>query len=135
MIHDRRNCVLWKLPYEVERFVVENIAPACPELVPVVVRGFVRLDNVDLRLRIAPAGETMIPVLMRHAAAAKAAIPDLVNYLNTTRHIAPEIVELLGAIGPDAKAALPKLRELLDDWDFELVITAHGAIQKIEAKK
>jgi HEAT repeat protein len=130
MIHDRPKCVLWDVPG-----VFERIAADYPELVPVVVRGLVRLDDVFVRLRLRGDIDTEIPALKRHASAAKAAVPDLVNYLNTARRVVPEFIELLGTIGPDAKAALPKLRELLDDWDFEIVITAHAAIQKIEAKK
>jgi len=135
MIHDRRNCVLRKLDYEIERRLVEHIAPDCPELVPVIVRGFIRLPNVWLQINIAPTGDSVIAVLTRHAAKAKSAVPDLVNYLKTAGHVAPEVIELIGAIGPDAKAALPQLRELLDDWDLERAVAAHGAIQKIEAKK
>jgi HEAT repeat protein len=136
MIHDRRNCVLRRLGYEIERRLVEHIAPDCPELVPVIVRGFVRLPNVDMLLRIAPTGENVFAALIRNAAAAKAAVPDLVQYLKTAGWRAPpEVIELIGAIGPDAKAALPQLRELLDDWDLERAVAAHGAIQKIEAKK
>ncbi len=131
LIHGRPNCVLWRVPGVFERIVTDY-----PELVPVAIRSLVRIDDVFLMFgtdewRVS----NVIPAMKRHASAAKTAVPDLVNYLNTARRVEPEIIELIGAIGPDAKAALPKLRELLDDWDFEIVIAAHGAIQKIEAKK
>jgi HEAT repeat protein len=130
LIHERPKCALWDVSGVFERIAADN-----PELVPVVVRGLVRLDNVDLIMRLGGDIDTVIPALKRNASAAKAAVPDLVNYLNTARRVVPEFIELLGAIGPDAKAALPQLRELLNDSDFEIIIAAHGAIQKIEAKK
>ncbi len=134
MIHERPGCALWDVP-----FVFDRIAADCPELVPVVIRGIVR-RYFDLEVQHnghESAYENVMRVLKRNATAAKAAVPDLVNYLNKLPAwgIRPEFIELLGAIGPDAKAALPKLHELLDGPDFELALAADEAIQKIEAKK
>ncbi|MDY3557177.1 hypothetical protein R5W24_006364 [Gemmata sp. JC717] len=47
----------------------------------------------------------------------------------------PELIELLGATGLGAKAALPKLRELRDGAEFEIAIAALEEIQKIEPKQ
>jgi hypothetical protein len=124
-------------------FVFDRIAADCPELVPVVLRGILlRYRDIDIYLRLCEdssenAHDNVMRVLKWNAAAAKPALPDLVNYLNKPPAwgIRPEFIELLGAMGPDAKAALPKLRELIDSQDFELALAAQGAIQKIEVKK
>jgi HEAT repeat protein len=135
LIHDRPGCVLWSVPDVFERIAADNL-----ELSPVVVRGVLRVDPLRLSAPYTASTEgSLMPALKRHASAAKAAVPDLVNYLNNPPPwawvIQKELIELLGAIGPDAKAALPTLRELLDSSDFEMALAAHGAIQKIEAKK
>jgi len=132
-IHERPDCAFWDVP-----LVLDRIAADCPELVPVVVRGSILRSN---EAHMAWGGEseyqTVMPLLKRHASLAKGAVPDLVNDLNKlpARGVRPEFVELLGAIGPDAKAALPKLRELRDSAEFEIALAAQEAVQKIEAKK
>jgi HEAT repeat protein len=113
-----------------EPFVFDRVAVDCPELIPVVIRR-------GMRRSFGRDSGTVMRALKRNASAAKNAVPDLVNYLNKppSRGMEPELIELLGAIGPDAKAALPKLRELRDGPDFELALAADESIQKIEAKK
>ena len=46
--------------------------------------------------------------------------------LASTWDLEPELIEVLGAIGPDAKAVLPKLRELRDNRDFETALAARS---------
>jgi hypothetical protein len=46
-----------------------------------------------------------------------------------------EIAAALGAIGPDAKAALPELRKLLKHPELKVAATARDAIAKIEVRK
>ncbi|VTS03850.1 heat repeat-containing protein : HEAT repeat-containing protein OS=Leptolyngbya sp. PCC 7375 GN=Lepto7375DRAFT_2567 PE=4 SV=1: HEAT_2 [Gemmata massiliana] len=132
-IHERPNCPFWGVP-----LVLDRIAADCPELVPIVVRGAIPRSN---ELHIGWDGEleyyTVMSMLKRNAPLAKDSVPDLVNYLNNppARGVRPEFIELLGAIGPNAKAALPKLRELRNGTEFEIALTAQEAIQKIEAKE
>jgi HEAT repeat protein len=125
-IHERPGCVLWNVP-----FVFDRIAADCPEVVPVVVRGIIPRSGAHVGWPgYYREYGTVMRALKRNAAVAKGAVPDLVNYLNNPPDWGrrTEFIELLGAIGPDAKAALPKLRELRD-------IAAQEAIQKIESKK
>ncbi|MBP3954893.1 HEAT repeat domain-containing protein [Gemmata sp. G18] len=134
-IHERPSCAFWDVP-----FVFGRIVTDCPELVPVVVRGTISRHRIELRVTdngYEDGYEHVMRVLKRNTSAAKAALPDLVSYLNKPPSwgVQTEFIELLGAIGPDAKAALPKLRELLDGPDFDLALAAQEAIQRIEAKK
>ncbi|AWM36210.1 HEAT repeat protein [Gemmata obscuriglobus] len=133
-IHERPNSAFWHVP-----LVLDRIAADCPELVPRAVRGAIpRLNEPHVGWGdFEPEYVTLIPLLKRNALLAKGAVPELVNGLNkpSARGMQPELIGLLGAIGPDAKAALPKLRELRDGAEFEIAIAALEAIQKIEATR
>jgi hypothetical protein len=49
--------------------------------------------------------------------------------------VGKEFIEFAGKLGPRAKAALPRLREIEQNDCVELALAAHKAIKKIQAKK
>src|SRR5262249_27403393 len=58
----------------------------------------------------------------------------LVKTLETDRDLRVKAIELLGQIGPPARAALPKLRALRDDEEPDVREAAGKAVKKLEAK-
>jgi HEAT repeat protein len=99
-------------------------------------------NNLNVRYYAAQA-------LGKMGAAAAPAVPDLIGALDTNPSREPNLegppryykdarsvaAEALGSIGPPAKAALPRLREVAaNDEEHEVREAAAAAIKKIEAK-
>jgi HEAT repeat protein len=115
--------------------VFDRLAPDCPELLPAAA------EMIGSSL----VGETIVTGFRKYGRAARETVPTLRKRL--TEMSRPEWFayggpgrwvyepcQVLGAIGPDAKEALPDLRRLLDHPDAGLALAARDAISKIEGK-
>jgi hypothetical protein len=109
-------------------------APAeFPELIPLVARW----------MEMKGGGAELMKGLLKYGPKAKDAVPALRKFLRervVDGHTYPDsewqlACELLGGIGPDAKAALPELRYRLDSGSIEVALAARDAIQKITGEK
>jgi HEAT repeat protein len=111
----------------------ERLPPDFPELVPLVARW----------LEIEGGSTVLLNGLRKYGPKAKDAVPALRRVLR-----GPELpghgywgferkpaCEVLAAIGPDARSALPELRQYLDSGDVALALAARDAIRAIEGKK
>ena len=104
-----------------------------PEFVPLVAK-WMELRNRDTSL---------LEGLLKYGPKAKDAVPGLLKVLQphiVQGHVYPDpewrrACEVLGAIGRDAKAALPELRFRLDSGSVEVALAARDAIQKITGGK
>jgi HEAT repeat protein len=111
----------------------ERLPPDFPELVPLIARW----------LEIWPESTVLMNGLRKYGPKAKDAVPALRKVLR-----GPELpghgywgferkpaCEVLAAIGPDARAALPELRRYLNSVDIALALAARDAIRAIEGKR
>jgi hypothetical protein len=104
-----------------------------PELTPLVARW----------METNGGGTELMKGLLKYGPKAKDAVPALRKVLRerfVELHTYPDsewrlACELLGSIGPDAKAALPELRFRLDTGSVEVALAARDAIQKITGGK
>ncbi len=104
-----------------------------PESVPLVARWIERERG----------GTVLMDGLLKYGPKAKDAVPALRKVLRgpvmpVHAYMGSELkpaCELLGAIGPGAREALPELRESLDSGEVELALSARDAIQKITGGK
>ena len=112
----------------------ERLPPDFPELVPVVARW----------LKQRAYDESLIVGLAKYGSKAKVAVSALREAIRVSEkpHVHELLVfrpkpacEALGAIGPDARDALPELRRLLDSGDITFALAARDAIQKITGGK
>lgn len=111
--------------------VFERLPPDFPDLIPVVVRCLERHRDAT----------ALIAGLEKYGPKAKAAVPALRKVLRGPEppvHIHAWLVfnpkpacTALGAIGPDARDALPELQQLFDSGDVQLALTARDSIRKI----
>lgn len=109
--------------------VFDNLAPDCPELIPSAVRLFPKLTPA--------ARGDLVASIGKYGPAAKGVVPDLLKLMADEDGMPQyeQIARTLGAIGPDAIAALPELRKLLNHPELKVAIVARDAIAKIQPRK
>jgi hypothetical protein len=111
----------------------ERLPPNYPELIPLVARWLEREGGSTV----------MLAGLRKYGPKAKDAVPAMQKVLRGPgRPIhayfgseLPPTCAALGAIGPDARAALPELRQRLDTGHVEVALAARDAIRKITGEK
>ncbi len=110
---------------------IGRILPAPHEVVPVLElalednEDFVRMKAAEALWRVSQKGEKAIPVL----------IELLREEISRDRHVyRTDIVEILGQIGPQAKAAVPLLLKEAHADDQDTRKTAKNALKKIDPK-
>ncbi|MDY3552604.1 hypothetical protein R5W24_001690 [Gemmata sp. JC717] len=109
------------------------LPPDFPELIPVAARCLERYGDLTVLM----AG------LEKYGPKAKAAVPALRNVLRRAKepldafpgYEFKSACSALGAIGPDARDALPELRRLFDSGEVELALAAGDAIRTIAGEK
>jgi hypothetical protein len=107
----------------------DRLPPDFPDLVPLVARWLERRRD----------GTLLIGSLRKYGPKAKDAVPALRQVLRgpdrpVHAYLGGELrpaCDALGAIGPDARTALPELLQCLDTGDVELALSARDAIRKI----
>ena len=113
-------------------FALRNIGPAASEAGPALVgvyndgTQFQRMVAIWALLKVRPGYESV----------EKRAIPLLTEGLSSGRaEVRAEAAQALGEIGPNAAAALPELKKLVDDPDPIVRSAAEAAVKAIEQKQ
>jgi hypothetical protein len=108
-----------------------------PELLPSVARWMARKGlglHSPMFAALAKYGPKAAPVVPAlRGVLRQSAVPNHHWFVWTDYYRAT--CELLGAIGPDAKDALPELRMMYDRWGIDIALAARDAIREIEGGK
>jgi HEAT repeat protein len=125
-----------------DRFVRMNVAMALSRLgtdarpaVPALIRAIKNEDNkTNLNAFTHTIQEISALALGRASAGSADGVPALTEALEaaTTPTMRMAVVRALGAVGPEARPAVPRLRTLLDDKDRDVREVAQEALKRIE---
>jgi HEAT repeat protein len=110
-------------------FTLAEMGPAAKEAVPALIE--------ELRASRKPTAVSFLAVKKALQAVGAEAVPALVNLVSAEKdnRIRRYAIEVLGQIGPPAKAAIPALRQCLDSPDDIVRERAADALKRIEKSK